>query len=140
MDGIRTISFTIDSRIENVSILGVAIAGICHHLGMSEEIGGQTDLCVEEAVINIIMHGYGQQPGHPITVDFVARPTCLELHIRDQGTPIPAERWETSLLEMGKNMKEGGRGLQLIRCLMTESRYEHSSQGNAMTLIKDLLP
>ncbi len=134
------LSLTIDSRLENVPLLGQAVRGACSGLGLSEQMLGEVELCVVEAVTNCIEHGYSNEPGHSIGVRLAASEEGLVITVTDQGQSIPEDRLppppEPEIPDDPLLLAEGGRGLFLLFAMMDRVEYERSAEGNRLTLVK----
>ena len=94
------------------------------------------DLCLEEALSNIIRHGYAEAPGHTILI----RHTILQkgyftLIVEDEAPPfnpllirdLPSPR---SLDEVSN----GGQGINLLKRFSDAISYELSPTGNRLTI------
>ena len=78
-------------------------------------------LCLEEALSNVIRHGYSGQPGHTLTVD-CASPNAHELvfTIEDHAPPFDplaasVDRGTARSRHAGGFSSPGGRGIRLMR-------------------------
>jgi anti-sigma regulatory factor (Ser/Thr protein kinase) len=94
------------------------------------------DLCLEEALSNVIRHGYREQPDHAITVNFtVDEVTGLTFTIEDQAPPFapvePTEPQETRTLE---EITPGGQGIRLMLRFARTLVYEQLPGGNRLTM------
>jgi anti-sigma regulatory factor (Ser/Thr protein kinase) len=89
-----------------------------------------TDLVIEEVVLNIIRHGYGDEPG-PIDLTVEVQGDEIALTIRDNSPafdPLQVEQPELQLME-------GKRGLPLLHQIASSTRYEYSDDGwNVLTV------
>ena len=94
-------------------------------------------LAVDEAVTNIIMHGYAGRSGE-IEIEADAEDAALVVHIRDNAVAFdPATRVVPEPAARLESGKIGGYGLYLIRHLVDETRHRvTASGGNELTLIK----
>ena len=90
-------------------------------------------LAIEEALVNAITHGNKQSKDKVVEVEFRVDPNLTFLRIKDQGAgfnpeAVPDPR-DDDHLEC-----TNGRGVMLIRELMSEVRY--NDRGNEVTMIK----
>lgn len=96
-------------------------------------------LAIEEAVVNLIQHGYKQAPG-PIHLSIEADAHQVTVMIGDHAPPFPPDRAPQPRL--GHDLASrpiGGLGWHFIRAMMDEIRYRSDpEQGNVLTLIKDI--
>jgi len=97
-------------------------------------------LAVEEAVANILEHGYRGRPGRPFTVTFRALPgERFEIVLRDRAPALDVTRLVAGDLgRLARSHATGGRGLALVRLLARELRYaKRPGGGNVLTLAFD---
>jgi serine/threonine-protein kinase RsbW len=107
---------------------------VARALGCPEETCADADLCVTEAVANIVLHGYPDGGRHEIGVDLERERGALVIRIEDDARAFdPLETaiaQPTSLDEAGPR----GRGLLLIRRTADALRYERRGDLNRLTL------
>jgi len=129
---------SIDSRLENVGLIGMAVNKLCSLAPFSDVGRYQIELCVVEAVTNAIVHAYGRQPGHEVEVDLCLDDRKIELRISDNGSSMRFER--PPRLEYDhqdlSSLPEGGMGLCLIDQAMSDVQYEVAGGRNTLILIK----
>ena len=129
---------TIDSRLENVSLLGLAVRGICRHLSMNPAGCYEMELCVVESVNNVIKHAYGSKPGHQVEVILHLYENCLTFQIHDIGRSAPMNLLPSLDVDLltSDSFPESGLGLFIIHSLMDMVHYESTAKGNWLTLVK----
>lgn len=95
------------------------------------------ELCLEEAVANIILHGNSDEPaGKQIWVTITDNADSLVACIEDNGTSfdptqLPAPPVPTSL----EDASVGGLGVHLIRKFTSDMRYERVDGRNRLILV-----
>jgi len=134
------IELWIDSRLENLDLLGAAVRGIAASLGLDEEGCYHFELCAVEAVSNSIRHAYQGVPGQPVRTQIAADAERIELRVADRGTPIPdalrvPPRLEVDPLNLDA-IQEGGRGIFLMHELMDEVSFHGEDGWNVVALAK----
>lgn len=122
-------------RLAEARDLVTALAG---RLGFNDGQAGQIALAVDEALGNVIRHGYGGRGGQPIElllerISESAR-TGLQVTICDQGRQVdPASIVGREL----SDVRPGGLGTHIIRGLMDEVEYARGEQcGMKLRLLK----
>ena len=105
-------------------------------LGWSEEPTADIVLAVDEALSNIICHGYDGEPGHKIELTARAlhdpsRGEGVEVGVRDYGKQVPLE---TICGRDLNDIRPGGLGVHIIRSVMTSVEYSHA-KGGGMQLV-----
>lgn len=104
--------------------------------GLDEDRVFALQLCLEEAVTNIIMHGSAQEgSGKHIWVTIAQAAPCLVACLEDDGSPfdptkVPPPQQPSSLEEA----PVGGLGVHLIRKLTTDMHYERIGGRNRLIL------
>lgn len=134
------IRLIIDSRLENVSLVGGAVRGIANTLSMDSTTSYQLELCVVEAVNNDIKHAYHCQAGHLVEVDILLYPDRLVFKIHDCGESMNPAKVAPFSFDPAKieTLPERGMGIYILNSLMDEVHYETISGQNILTLIKYL--
>jgi anti-sigma regulatory factor (Ser/Thr protein kinase) len=106
---------------------------------LSSKVQFSIELCLEEALSNVIRHGFNGEPGHTLTLDFAAEgPDQINFIVEDSAppfdpieaeaelkTPVPA-----SLLEI----QPGGNGMHLLRKFSDRLDYQRLVYGNRLTI------
>ena len=104
-------------------------------LGVSKASIDDLRLAVDEAVTNIITHGYGE-PGD-IELEVETDGVDLIIVLRDQAPSFdPAHAPAANLEPPGERDNPGGFGVYLIKSMMDEIRYQSTDTGNELTMIK----
>jgi len=130
---------TIDAQIANIPVIANGLEEYLVREGVDPAIIPDIELAVDEAMTNIIMHGYRGERG-------TIRVTCsvdtgrVRVVIRDRApafNPLTAQEPDISagLADRGA----GGLGIHLIRKVMDAVRYEHSGTENILTLEKTFI-
>lgn len=99
-------------------------------------------LAVDEALTNVIRHGYGGKPGERIVIDMSRisdpeRGEGVEISIRDFGTQVPLESIAGRDLD---DLRPGGLGVHIIQSVMDGARYRHMSDGGTELRMKKFRP
>lgn len=120
-------------------------------LGFPDEACGQLSLAVDEAICNVIRHGYQRAHDRPIWISFFAdggvadpehpavSPTsALRIVIEDEAKQVDLASIRSRNLE---EIRPGGLGVHIIKEVMDEVRYEHRHPaGMRLTMLKRRLP
>ncbi len=103
-------------------------------LGLAETHLFAIELSVHEAMVNALVHGIWESGGRHISLSCEADDTCLSITVEDdggRGTSAPQPVADATAVGM---MAPGGRGLRLIRALMTQVTQERAGHGITMSL------
>lgn len=137
-----TIRLTIDSRLDDTALAGLAVRGIAQGFGLDETEAYLLELAVVEAVSNVIRHAYGNRPGHPVDITVTVARQEMAMEIRDRGVALdpdvltragePAEPAGIS------DLPEGGLGLSIIKQVMDKVSYASRDGINVLRMSKSL--
>jgi anti-sigma regulatory factor (Ser/Thr protein kinase) len=135
----RDILLTLDSRLENVALVGRASHALGAEAGLAPSDCDLLELCVVEAVTNSILHAYEGASGHEVRLHVLLFEDTVELRVIDQGTPMPPgllEREEPEVPEEPLELPESGRGLFILKGFCDTVDYVSDARGNVLTLVK----
>ncbi|MGQ0626934.1 MAG: ATP-binding protein [Phycisphaerales bacterium] len=126
------------------------LASVARRLGFSDEASGQMALALDEALCNVIRHGYGKAPDMPIWITLaplggVTTPdlmhangnptTGLRIVVEDEAKQVDPSVIKSRNLE---DIRPGGLGVHIIHQIMDEVRYEkREGKGMRLTMVKD---
>jgi anti-sigma regulatory factor (Ser/Thr protein kinase) len=140
----REIRLQIESLLDNVPLLGAAVNKLCRLLPFSDRDAHAIELCVTEAAVNSIKHGYDFRTGHTVDVLFRQEPDRVEITVSDCGAPmrpqiliekkhcaIPCDPADID------SIPESGRGLAIMQGYMDDVRYWVEGQDKHLVLTKN---
>lgn len=136
----KGIKFTIDSRLGNIGLLGLAVQALCSYVGFNDVEAFQIQLCVVEAATNVVKHAYGAQAGNEVVVTASLHSEGISFRILDKGTtmkPLSREPLEFDPTILA-TIPEGGLGLYIIQTVMDEVDYQTMDGTNILSLTKYL--
>jgi anti-sigma regulatory factor (Ser/Thr protein kinase) len=114
--------------------------------GLTEELAQKIGLALNEALANVIRHGYGGAVDQPIMVAFDFRgeghAAEMRVEIRDWAKPVDPSKLPESTPRDGpldvETVKPGGLGLLCMRRLMDEVTFSPQPDGTLLTMVKKL--
>lgn len=137
------------------------VASIAKRLGFTDETCGQLSLAVDEALCNIIRHGYDRRPDRPIWLTLFAQgngwdrsdggvgsaccsapadgqhPDSIRIVIEDEARQVDPSQIKSRDLD---EVRPGGLGVHIINSVMDEVRYEKREHvGMRLTMVKNRL-
>ena len=130
---------TLHSRLEDLSRLGPWVDALAAEYAIPDKTRFAIDLCLEEAVSNIIRHGNRSPVDQPITVECKrVSPQNLVFVVEDQAAPFdplahpPGKELPppTSIDQLAT----GGRGIDLMRKFADSLAYQRLAGGNRLTM------
>ncbi len=106
---------------------------------LPDAILSDLDLCAAEAVHNVIAYAYEDSSPHRIHVRLSREATRVNLEVEDDGTAFnPLEYPPAPSVSRLEQAPLGGRGIHLIRGLMTECEYRRHDGKNILTMARAL--
>jgi anti-sigma regulatory factor (Ser/Thr protein kinase) len=106
-----------------------AVSSIARRFGFDEQTSGQLALAVDEALCNIIRHGYNDAPDKPvwlriwplIETECVGTPGGIRIILEDEAKQVDPEKIKSRDLA---EIRPGGLGVHIIKQIMTAARFE----------------
>jgi anti-sigma regulatory factor (Ser/Thr protein kinase) len=128
----------LDSRLTEVSRAESWGDGIADRLGLGDRTRYAIRLCLEEALANVILHGYRNEPGHRIVLRGRVSAGMLFFEIEDEAPPfvpdgalLARDRSAPASLE---TLTPGGNGIRLLQDFASSLVYEQLGEGNRLTI------
>ena len=127
----------LDSTLDEVGRGQAWVEAKAEQHGLGEESRFSIRLCMEEALANVILHGYRSEPGHPIVIRSSASADSVFFSIEDNAPPfapadpLPAGDANPASLETAT---PGGNGIRLLRHFAGSLSYERLPHGNRLTI------
>jgi serine/threonine-protein kinase RsbW len=116
------------------------VAAIAKRLGFADEAAGQIALALDEALCNVIRHGYERRRDGPIWISIWPLPAQnghsagLRIVVEDEARQIDPVAIKSRDLD---EVRPGGLGVHIIREVMDEVVYEkRQGAGMKLTLVK----
>ena len=110
----------------------------CTKQRLSRTVTNLVSLSLEEIVNNIVVHGYDRQPGS-LSIELHYDRGMFSIVIEDKGKPFdPTQAMKPPRGDTLMSRSEGGLGLQLVKKLMDDIRYQRAGATNRLKLVKRL--
>lgn len=119
------------------------VSAVAKRLSFDEMACCQIALAVDEALCNVIRHGYDRQTDRPIWLSIFPEgpadhPDMLRIVIEDEAKQVDPEVIKSRDLE---DVRPGGLGVHIIKEVMDEVRYEkRGAVGMRLTMSKKVAP
>jgi len=132
------VELTVDSHPANLAKVRNAVTEFASALGFCEADVDKLVLAIDEAMANVIKHGYDRQPDQPIDVrlDAVAESGRVGMRttIRDYGKAVdPASICGRDL----DDVRPGGLGVHIMKTVMDEVSYTRAEgSGTRLSMLK----
>lgn len=126
---------TLKSQLDDMAALWPWVESIAAEYTIPADTVFGIHLCLEEAVSNVIRHGYGGKPGNTLTIDCALRDAHeLVFIVEDQApafdpltAPLVEDQPVTSPMDY---LRPGGRGILLMRNFANSLAYERLENSN----------
>lgn len=116
------------------------VASVARRLGFTEEGCGQIALAVDEALCNVIRHGYDRRRDGPIWLNLWPLPAengigpGIMIVVEDEAKQVDPTLIKSRDLD---EIRPGGLGVHIIKQVMDEVNYEKRERiGMRLTLVK----
>lgn len=127
---------TIPSDIAEIPAVSDHLEEAMHSVGFGEEEILDTQLAVEEAITNVIVHGYEDNPGI-IRISCRTTHGIIEVEVEDSAPPFdPLSLPEPDLGSDVSERRVGGLGVYLLRQVMDDIAYRYENNHNILVLTK----
>ena len=116
------------------------VNNLAQRLGFSEIHAGQLSLAVDEALCNVINHGYDRRPDGQIEIRIWAveeDSPYLAIVIEDRAVQVDPATIRSRDLD---DIRPGGLGVYIMREIMDEVVYEHREGGGMKLSMRKAIP
>lgn len=126
-------------RLEELKRIFPWIESLAHAYSIPNDTQYSMELCLEEALANVIRHGYGGDSEQMIAVDFERRGNREFVYTVEDSAPhfrpfdpdVPAKEPEPVTLE---DLVPGGHGILLMRAFSSAVEWEPLEHGNRLRI------
>src|ERR1700729_2773350 len=124
----------LSSELSQISRIFPWIEALASQYEIVESLQFAINLCLEEAVSNVIRHGYANQAGRFIAVRFmISSEGNLVFTVDDDAPPFnPLEAPSLPMLDEQSETRIGGHGIRLLRGFADMLEYQPTSTGNRL--------
>ena len=135
----RTVELTITSDPGCLPVVRSAVAQMAHIEGFDESDAHALTWAVDEALSNVIKHGYDGRSGNPISISLCPvragdGRSGISVNIRDQGRQVDPSCIKSRNLD---EIRPGGLGVHIIKTVMDDYAYScHPDGGMQLTMVK----
>jgi len=123
------------ARVESLHDLVTFITDEAKKKGFSEDGRHRIELVVEEALVNVFVHGYNQHQGQVEVRCLDSEDSSLTIEIRDTGVSFnPLSHADPDFQSDLATRKIGGMGVFLIRKMADGVAYRREGDNNILTM------
>jgi anti-sigma regulatory factor (Ser/Thr protein kinase) len=128
----------LDSRLSELSRVQPWIETVADRYGFGQDARFAIHLCMEEALANVVLHGYRNEPGHPIVLRASVAGSSLFFRIDDKAPPFvpadPPSRADALPPVSLETIQPGGNGIHLLHRFAESLAYDVLPEGNRLTI------
>ena len=126
-------SIRIPSIPTNIKMVETFLLELYEQEGFPEDVLDRVMVSITEVVNNAIVHGNRSDPGKYVTLTCKSSSDTLEFSVRDEGGGFTPDDVPDPLSDQNL-MKEGGRGLLIIKSMMDDVRFVRTDEGMEIQL------
>ena len=134
------LSLTFYSRPIYLGCIRHMLDALCERMGLTPKKAARICLAIDEAICNVIRHGYDNQPDGRIQLDISrieGEEPELQIDILDRAKTVDLDTIRSRDL---KEVRPGGLGVHIIQEIMTYVEYSHREGGGMRLRMKHALP
>ena len=124
----------ITNRMSELRPLSVWAAEVVDGWGCPASRRQDVDLCLNEAVSNIIRHGYTDDAPHEIDIELWREPGVVVVRIEDDARPFDPLKVREPQHDTLDEARPDGRGIVLIRRTADGANYDRRDGRNRLEL------
>jgi anti-sigma regulatory factor (Ser/Thr protein kinase) len=129
------LSFTLRNQRSEIARMLALLEAFCQTHDISDDDLFSLRLVLDEAVINVIVHGYDDTAEHEIHVSLILDGALLTIRIDDDGVaynPLdaPAPRFDLPI----EQRRIGGLGVHIMKTLARSVEYRRENDRNHLTI------
>ena len=129
------LSFTLRNERREIARMFTLLEGFCQANEIADDDMFNVRLILDEAVINVIVHGYDDARQHEIRVALSLDSAILAVHIEDDGVaynPLeaPAPRFDLPI----EQRRIGGLGVHIMKTLARNVAYRREAGRNHLDI------
>ncbi|HBJ76463.1 MAG TPA: ATP-binding protein [Porphyromonadaceae bacterium] len=127
------------NNVEELENLEEFIQTVVSEEGLSQELGLNLNLVLEEATTNVILYAYPEGTEGSVEITATLENGNLSFSIVDSGKPFdPTQVPEADTTLSAEDRPIGGLGIFLIRKVMDKVYYERKGNFNCLTMEKSI--
>ncbi len=130
-------SLTISARLSELSAVREAVSDFIGD-GLNDTERGRVILAIDEAVSNVVVHGYNYDESKIIDIDMESDPTSFTFIISDFASEFNPLNSEAADIEnYHASGQDSGLGVDIYKRIMKVQYMRNAQGGNRLILIKE---
>lgn len=129
-------SITLRNDRDEVARLGKWVAVVAERLDLDDRLAFAIDLCLAEAVTNVIDYGFESDGTHEVVVSVDADDRVVSVLVEDDGTAFdPLDAPDVEFARSLGDAPIGGLGIHLLRSYAQDLQYERLAGRNRLAMV-----
>lgn len=134
----QAFSLMLGDSLNEVITLNQWIEDLANQAHLTRELYFKLNLILEEAVTNIIQHGFVTKQQGRIEISIMFDNHHVHIKVKDNGVPFnPLEDHHIILPETLQTADVGGLGIHLIKSYTQSAHYQRVNDTNVLSLVID---
>lgn len=130
------VTLALQSNPRYLTLARALVTALSRQVGFDERCSGHIALALDEALCNVIRHGYGERDDQPIWVHVCpvaegGSEVGMRIVIEDEAPQVDPTKIRSRNLD---EIRPGGLGVHIIREIMDDVQYEQREGGRGMRL------
>lgn len=130
-----SVSLVVRNDLDELARLAEWVNTCAEQHAIPEQTAQHVDLCIAEAVTNIMTHGFEDAGDHQIALRLAQQGKDVVLEIEDDGVAFDPTTTDPPPLATLDSTRIGGWGMRIVRRFSDEVRYRRSDGHNCLTLV-----
>jgi len=133
---------TLQSQLQDLTLVWTWVEALAAHYSIPAQTQFAIQLCLEEALSNVMRHGYCGQPDQSLTVACAPFGIAeLVFTVEDHAPPFdPFAAAPAATPASIQELQPGGRGIRLMRKFASRLAWQQLPDGNRLTLVFAIPP
>lgn len=132
----QSYQLTLQSTYEEAESIPEFVEDLQKKTDLDEDSSGKLMLLLSEAVTNAIIHGNREDPSKKVEVEIQIKPDSIITTVEDEGEGYDLDKDAENPLDEDNLLKEGGRGVFLIKEISDEMEYFNEGRGIRFIILR----
>jgi serine/threonine-protein kinase RsbW len=131
----KEIKLSIESKMELIPIISKAVRSVCHTVIEDDTQLYHLELCVFEAIVNVIKHSLHEEKGHLIEVIVILNEDSITFKVMDDGKDRFVKKKQFTFdPEDIEHLPTSGMGVHIIYEIMDEVSFSSKGKKNILVM------
>ncbi len=138
-----TFEIAMDSNVEDATLASFVVRSFLARLQLDEHEADMTELCLQEALVNCVVHAYGRRSGSVVRLRLILGKDTIVFEVEDFGPGVDREFLEEAIRKAHdfdptdpSSLSNGGRGMLIIARVMDSWDYFRCGDANVLRMTK----